>query len=196
MNTYQDLMQMRHGIYRGNEANGFWKDGFNRNYAEALMLVVSEFSEALEADRHNRRVSNSGVDGEQAYYLSCGQLDDSWSTNFKDHIKDTVEDELADATIRLLDIIQGYGIQVIDNPYFGITEATMLKPLWTGNFAENMFTLCKQVHNAYNHPVLLNFVVANLADYCFAHKIDLLNHVVWKVRYNLTRGKMHGGKLY
>lgn len=62
---------------------GFWEQ--ERNVGEMLMLVVSELGEAIEA----HRTGAFGVDQ-----------------------KDTFEDEIADAVIRLFDLCGGLGIDL------------------------------------------------------------------------------------
>jgi len=62
---------------------GFWNK--DRNVAEMLMLIVTELGEACEAHRKN-------IFGLES--------------------KDTFEDELADAFIRLFDMCSGLGIDV------------------------------------------------------------------------------------
>lgn len=62
---------------------GFWDKP--RNVGEALMLIVSELGEAIEAHRKGRM----GIEA-----------------------KDTFEDELADTAIRLFDLCGGLGIDL------------------------------------------------------------------------------------
>ena len=64
-------------------AKGFWEK--ERNVGEMLMLVVSELGEAIEAHR---------------------------TRNFGLEQKDTFEDEIADAVIRLFDLCGGLGIDL------------------------------------------------------------------------------------
>ena len=85
---------------------GFYQE--KREIGTALMLIVSELSEALEADRNDRRANL------KAYELLLKDSDnlgfteeeqnDYLSQNFKIAIKDTLEDELADAVIRICDL--------------------------------------------------------------------------------------------
>lgn len=67
--------------------------------AQRLMLITSELGEALEALRHKRR-----ADPERLKTLDNLILSDNFKTLFEHYIKDTVEDELADAAIRLFDL--------------------------------------------------------------------------------------------
>lgn len=83
-------------IHSGNKSRGFW-DG-DKNIGELLMLVVSELGEALEADRKGKHIDISQL--EPGTYI------------FKDIVKDTFEDEIADAIIRLFDLCGGLGIDI------------------------------------------------------------------------------------
>jgi NTP pyrophosphatase (non-canonical NTP hydrolase) len=71
--------------------HGFHHKG--QNLGEQLMLIVSEISEALEADRRDRWASLDK-------YLAGSRTRD----DFTRYLKDTVEDELADAVIRIADL--------------------------------------------------------------------------------------------
>jgi NTP pyrophosphatase (non-canonical NTP hydrolase) len=81
---------------------GFYED--HHEIGTRLMLVVSELSEALEADRKNRHATQHIIYG----------LNENFERDFSLRVKDTFEDEIADAIIRLLDIV-GYLKIDIDN---------------------------------------------------------------------------------
>lgn len=72
-----------HECHKTAQTQGFWDQ--KRNVGEMLMLVVSELGEAIEAHR-------SGLFGMEK--------------------KDTFEDEIADAVIRLFDLCGGLGIDL------------------------------------------------------------------------------------
>ena len=98
--------------------------------ATKLMLIVSELSEAMEADRHNRHadieafeketpdVIRSIADDAVLYRKPDGHLTDKEYANamckhaFEKHIKNTFEDEIADAFLRLMDLCGEYGIDI------------------------------------------------------------------------------------
>lgn len=73
-----------------------------------LMLVVSELSEALEAVRKGNHCSHETIT-EVDDDLEVGLFD---SVKFEKEVKDTFEDELADALIRILDICAFYDIDI------------------------------------------------------------------------------------
>ena len=89
-------------IHKGNKNRGFWDE--KRNVGEMLMLVVTELSEALEAHR-------SGKMFNKANKINYEVAEDLVQA-FKDNVKDTFEDEIADAMIRLLDMCGGLGIDI------------------------------------------------------------------------------------
>lgn len=90
-------------IFNMNKAKGFWDKP--RNVGELLMLVTSELGEAMEAHRKGRFADFVAVDWPHS-------LGGEWDENFKAHVKDTFEDEIADAVIRLLDLSAGLGIDL------------------------------------------------------------------------------------
>lgn len=93
-------------IHKNNVEKGFWDNP--RNTGEILMLVVSELSEALEADRKNIRCTL--LDGQKKDLMF--EVGDSYKMEFQSDVKDTFEDEIADAAIRLLDLAVGLNIDL------------------------------------------------------------------------------------
>lgn len=78
-------------IHQNNVAKGFWpEDKKSRNDGEAMMLMVTEIAEAMEAHRH-------------------GNPPDDKVPEFSG-----VEAELADAVIRILDFAKGKNLRVVE----------------------------------------------------------------------------------
>lgn len=98
-----NIKEVSEKIYSNNKAKGFWDE--KRNIGEMLMLVTSELAEALEADRKDRHANIPAFEQHRVDY-------EEFEHGFKQHIKDTFEDELADAAIRIFDIAQGLGIDL------------------------------------------------------------------------------------
>lgn len=95
-------------IHQNARDKGFWDK--ERNVGELLMLVTSELAEALEAHRKGRF-----ADLLQFAHDRIGPAFHEQSTTkqaFEEHIKDTFEDEIADAVIRLFDLAEGMGIDL------------------------------------------------------------------------------------
>lgn len=100
------LNNLAKDIHLDNVLKGFYDN--RREIGTALMLVVSELSEALEADR-KRTYNNSDT-------LLPDRIPSINNKRFKDwfekNIKDTVNDEIADAIIRLLDFCAWQNIDI------------------------------------------------------------------------------------
>lgn len=70
-----------------------------------LMLIVSELGEALEADRKGQEANMKGFLSDMSYWEEGeGGYEERFILTFQNDIKDSFEDELADALIRILDL--------------------------------------------------------------------------------------------
>lgn len=176
-----ELKELAAEIYATAVEKGFWE---KPNVGEKLMLAITELGEAVEADR-------------KGFYAKALHLNDDEKMTveyFESKIKDTVEDELADTVIRVLDLITYLGLNVgaIEKVFVqgGIIDKT--------NFAEkillitgHLFAAYKQEIKAYQEFYLVCFLrdLFTIADQL---EIDLLLHIKLKMRYNKTRPYKHG----
>ena len=92
------INQLAKEIHENAVSKGFWDK--DRNLGEMLMLIVSEVSEAMEADRKSRYTKLSKL----SRMNLAGQDNSVFLELFKIHVKDTFEDELADACVRIFDL--------------------------------------------------------------------------------------------
>lgn len=106
-----DLKQTAKEINENAVAKGFW-DNPAPNIAEKLMLIVSEVSEAMEADRkdHNAKDEYLRQLEKDGYTWENSAI--SFQTGFQRDIKNSFADELADAVIRILDLCHHKGIDL------------------------------------------------------------------------------------
>ncbi|MCX6222458.1 MAG: hypothetical protein NTZ69_15915 [Bacteroidia bacterium] len=95
------LNQAAIDINQGNIEKGFYQNKIE--IGTQLMLVVSELSEALEADRKGKHADKNAYNNDIEHHPNKA---------FEIFIKDTVEDEIADAIIRLLDLSAHKGIDI------------------------------------------------------------------------------------
>lgn len=100
-NFFADLQKEIHSIARD---KGFYEE--KRNIPTRLMLIVSEISEAMEADRKDKRYIRS------IQALNGWTSDEDFRMAFQNGCKDTFEDELADAVIRILDLAEAEKIDL------------------------------------------------------------------------------------
>jgi NTP pyrophosphatase (non-canonical NTP hydrolase) len=109
MKNLEQLKELREEIYANNKQKGFWPEE-GRNFGELLMLVTSELSEALEAHRIGKTADIAMFNKERMaspFHERAATID-----AFVIHIKNSVEDEIADAVIRLLDMATGLNIDL------------------------------------------------------------------------------------
>lgn len=88
-------------IHEGNAARGFWEG--ERKLTEVVMLTVCELAEVIEADRAGKWANENNL---------VEYLNNPAPAVFRENIKDTVQDEIADAIIRLLDFSHKFGIDL------------------------------------------------------------------------------------
>ena len=117
--------------------------------------------------------------------------DEEFMYAFKHDIKDSVEDELADACIRLLDLA---GLRGCDLDSFDY-EGSDTEGYSDMSFTESMFRICVYVtDNFYRDElfILLNEIFA----FCRDRNIDIFWHIEQKIKYNELRPYKHGDKNY
>lgn len=162
-----------------------------------LGMIMTEMCEAVEADRKGgRRADLKKFEHEATLIKEWNDVSDEyknsmWKNAFETHIKDTVEDELADVVIRIFDMA---GTLYEDNMVWEN------KRTWDFSFREDL----NFVENAYFFVVSvlsstvdgISGSVSYIFDWADHMKIDLWKHIELKMRYNEMRPYKHGGKKY
>jgi len=93
---FEHLNELSEEIHADQVAKGFYDTP--REDGTLLMLINSELCEAMEALRHNKY---SNIEQFEYYYEHSENKD--FKTLFENNIKDTHEDEIVDALIRIFD---------------------------------------------------------------------------------------------
>lgn len=98
------------------KAKGFWDS--ERNIPEALLLIISEVSEATEALRKNHHADKKVVI-DLLHDIEMSKIDEEFNFSnddlkavFEKNIKSSFEDEIADVAIRLFDLCGGLNIDL------------------------------------------------------------------------------------
>lgn len=92
-----EIKELQKIIHKNAVDKGFW-EGEAANIPTKMMLIVSEISEAMEAHRKNK-FAMSKID-----FVNDWTNDKDFILHFELSVKDTFEDELADAVIRIFDL--------------------------------------------------------------------------------------------
>jgi len=97
-------------IFEANKEKGF--DVSKENIGQTLMLIVSELSEALEADRKNKHALTRNITTFESDHNEKWERPSHDAFSFESNIKDTFEDEIADTFIRLFDLVGAFTIDI------------------------------------------------------------------------------------
>lgn len=167
--------------YENARAKGF--HDVERKDDHFLMLVVCELAEAVEADRSGRRADR------KEYERLVGACEEIVRPHlFEMYIKDSVEDELADAVIRLLDFIGMKGIDVNKKLNADDLVGEYRKTKGKGGLADEVYTIvCMLCFDEF-----VEYTMGDVFELADNHGIDLMWFVTEKMKYNETREVLHG----
>jgi len=195
---FEKIAQEAHQIAR---EKGFWPagPGQDRNQHEMLMLIVSELGEAMEAHRKGlwpggKLMSNRA----ELMDVIAAAPDGNFAIAFEAQQKDTFGDELADAVIRIGDMIVGIGAPPKDDEAWAGKRFAESKYLASGyiNVGQVLLGIVRSVAEYYEG---VNQLASNLhkavGELWFLSElmdVNLNQCCLMKMRYNRTRAKLHG----
>ena len=180
-------------FHRRAVAKGFWN--VPHSVGHYLMLAYGELHEAIEADRIGKwaKLDSDTIDTlhriEGAIYVQ----------EFLRLVEGTVECEIADAVIRLLDLL---GWMLKDR---ALSETEVETDLGVSAFhiegqttlAEALWPILQEAccHcGKYAHRYAILYTIKSLELLCDRLGIDLMAHIDLKLKYNATRPALHGKK--
>lgn len=184
--------------YKTDCAHGFHDE--ERSDEHWMMLVISEIGEMVEADRKNKRAdvdtfkelekNRIGSEAEYASYINkC----------FVEHIKDTLEDELADVCIRLFDYCGTRSLTpLMENDRLMDMEVEFGHLFGKFSVCEHCFALscmvsdiCRYCRSDEGKELQLGLMLSTCFEFARHHKIDLEWHIEHKMAYNESRPNKH-----
>ena len=174
-------------------AKGFWDEPYSVGHY--LMLAFGELHEGIEADRIGKwaKLTPEQIDTLQRIEGA------PYAQEFLSEVKDTVEDELADAVIRLLDLLgwmtkdRALSEKEVEtdlgvSAFYIDGEMTLADALWP--ILQEVCCLCGK----YAHRYAILYSIKSLELLCDRLDIDLMTHIELKLKYNETRPALHGKK--
>lgn len=175
---------MNYNEYRDEAFATAKRNGFHEELCSVehlKCLIISEMMEAVEADR-------------LAHYADFkGYLDAIWNMpyddNFELHIKDTVEDELADVCIRIFDLA-GYKNIDLNDAMQKVTYNSCL----SGTFTEYIYRAVRVLSAREPLGVSLARTLTRILKIAEQDDIDIETHIRLKMDYNKGRKYKHGKK--
>lgn len=178
--TKEELNALRDECYKISCEHGFHDEQLSERHF--LCLVITELSEAVEADRKDRHANVAGFENAAKVYpiQRC----------FEGYIKDTVEDELADAAIRILDLagLNGDTFPSFSSELYKMDE-DICDYFKSKSFTESIYEICEDIFTSgYDVALYDLFVLAEVMGF------ELMEHIRLKMDYNRTRQRLHGKK--
>ena len=184
-------------FHQRSEAKGFWDDP--HTIGHCLMLAFGELHEAIEADRLGKWAKLSPDTIETLHRIEG----ESYAQIFLREVKDTVEDEMADAVIRLLDLL-GWLLKRKRTTEL-LVENDLCKVFAVLDYPRQGEELtCLLLHivadtSGYWRLGLLRekgilYAIKSIEQLCDHFGIDLITHIQLKIKYNETRPARHGKK--
>lgn len=180
------------GCHQRSVAKGFWDE--THSVGHCLMLAFGELHEGIEADRLGKWAKLTPEQIEELRGLDGA----AFAQAFLRMVKDTVEDELADAVIRLLDLL-GHLLDGRDLPAWHVScfdsvyGEDGIPPMLTDALIPIVATLCDADANCDTTNGIL-YAIKSLEQLCDHLGIDLMTHIELKLKYNETRPALHGKK--
>lgn len=194
---WDDLPELKNGEHWNRERNSW--------IADKVELIENEAAEAVEALRDNKIAdfSKYNEDLERRKITMREKGEDGFNkTSFKNIIKDTFEDEIADVFIRTCDIIGHFNYSFDNELHIGekyIKEEFCFKDLRQSirDIKWHVLTFSNAIHESQvEYPNNLSDIIITCIGIAGEQQFDLEKHVELKLKYNKTRGRMHGGKRF
>lgn len=169
-----------------------------RSNMHELMLVVSELGEAVNADRNGKYANRERFENVlKEYHVPL-------SYAFDKCIKDTVEDELADAAIRILSLAGLNSSDLEEEPFSeeGLEELVKAaeKVLTKSDnpekitFPEELSMVFSGIMRVLQEGASMGHVLVEIFVIAYRRGIDLKWHIEQKMKYNEERPYKHNKK--
>lgn len=190
-----NLNELSRTIHANAVEHGFWSEAPSTEHC--LMLVVTEIAAMVEADRKDNVAVINHI-RKQRYLPAaqkCRLVDDvdaasDFSAAFDEMVKNTVEDEMADVVIRLLDLAGAYGLD-----FDKLNPIKYHRAFDRFSFTENAFNLIKGLcRDGISVFKRIQFGIHYMTLWAESRGVNLDWHVRAKMRYNVTRPYKHGKK--
>lgn len=173
-------------------AKGFWD--VPHSVGHYLMLAYGELHEAIEADRLGKwaKLDPDTIDTLQRIE------GEPYAKEFLREVKGRVEDKIADAVVRLLDLlgdfIDRHGLPEWKVNYgIDLYGEDGIPPMLTDALVPIVTDLCIADEKCDPTFGFLNSI-KSLEHLCDHLGIDLMTHIELKLKYNETRPALHGKK--
>ena len=183
-----DIKKYMETAYKTACRNGFHDE--EKPMAHWLMLVITEVSEAVEADRKRRHANVAMFERERERKQAPGHVTAHWRFCFELFIKDTVADEFADVCIRLFDFAATFGFE-LEEMDLNLLFERYVEKYGDKSFTQKAFELCELLTEENPDVTTVQIAVAFMQCWAKHEGINLEWHIEQKMKYNKLRSRMH-----
>ena len=189
-----DLNKLRDRAYKNACEHGFHDE--EKSDAHWLMLVITEIAEAVQADRKNKHADlKAFIQRNEDSIRRTGNKEYFNHIAFSQEIKDSVEDEISDIVIRLLDFAGvrkinidishdiHYSKEYFDSFSFIGASYNLVQIVMDNDIIEELM-----------EEDTVNFSLSFVIQWCKYLNIDIFQHIELKMRYNELRPYKNGKK--
>lgn len=190
------ILTLANDAYHVANANGWYEQDIDT--PTQLALILSEVGELINADRQPRDPNRPTVctfDGKPFEY---GTPDTEFTSWYKANIKGSVKEELADIVLRCFDCLRRQDKNIVwRNGY----EYMNSRRMWIAalNSAPAIALAISQLltdGQSLTVAVNVSRIIGMVISWCEHNNVDIQAHILWKLRYNRSRGHKHGNKRY
>lgn len=198
--TQKELASLAGDAFENAYKHGFYTE--STEIETALMLIITEMAEAVQADRHNRH-------GSIEDYESEIQMGRDIPTAYKNALEGTVESEFADISIRILSLLEWMNSKepiifksdsiLADKYEVAKFQCRVINIINNGSIAKDLYRLNGHfswfvgnescywfVSDTLQNILMSVFAIAHI------HNIDLMEYIKLKMQYNESRPYLHG----
>lgn len=191
--TFKELNKLKSVIYATEVAHGFHDEKHTVDHE--LGMVLSEIGEAIDADRNpNAPVpTQNTIDEAMELADESDEQHVAFIAYFKDHIKGSVVEELADVAIRLLDLAGEKDIEFDDED--NLEETSLISD---DTLPDQLFSFAMDLDELtldYADSIEFTSVLLKITDIAngYTH-LNLWQVVRLKMLYNVMRPRLNGKK--
>lgn len=160
-----------------------------------LMLIIGEVAELMEADRKGRwLISGDLFAVDELLQMLNGEVSiDDFVNYYKEKIKGSAEEEIADICIRCFDALGFIGADEVSiNHYYPIEERAA-----DYSVTSLCYAMCKEITSGITlqeDSHALTAIIKAIVLWCEKNGVALMLHIKAKMLYNESRPYKHGKK--
>lgn len=185
----EEIKLLSDAAHLNSKNKGFWDVKLTQQLKRRnLMLIICEIAEAVESIRKDKRVQPESDQFDEIHDFK------GW---YEHYFKGSLEEEVADIYIRLMDMIGGWQLKTDTIARYIIKELEAHENQGIGEPEAFLFILARSITDICFAAFTVQPVgesIGKLEHFAKCMEIDLMRQVNLKMKYNTMREHKHGKK--